>query len=57
MKRQTNYFTLVSLIGQYRRGMGKFLTALDYYIDYCDWELDWKYGIVDVYGSVFNNCY
>lgn len=25
--------------------------------DYWDWQLDWKYGIVDVYGSVFNNCY
>lgn len=36
VKRQTNYFTLVSLIGQYRRGMGKLSTALDYYVDYCE---------------------
>lgn len=34
--RQTNYITLVSLIGQYRKGLGKFLTALDYYIDFCN---------------------
>lgn len=36
MKRQTNYATLVWLIEQYRKGLGKFLTALDYYIDYCE---------------------
>lgn len=36
MKRQTNYTTLVWLIEQYRKGYGKFLTALDYYIDFCD---------------------
>ena len=36
MKRQTNYATLVGLIEQFRKGYGKFLTALDYYIDYCD---------------------
>lgn len=34
--RQTNYITLVSLIEQYRKGYGKFLTALDYYIDFCN---------------------
>ena len=34
--RQTNYITLVSLIEQYRKGLGKFLTALDYYIDFCE---------------------
>lgn len=34
--RQTNYITLVSLIEQYRKGYGKFLTALDYYIDFCE---------------------
>ena len=34
--RQTNYITLVSLIEQYRKGLGKFLTAFDYYIDFCE---------------------
>ena len=36
MKRKTDYATLVGLIEQYRNGNGKFLTALDYYIDFCD---------------------
>ena len=34
--KQTNYITLVSLIEQYRKGLGKFLTAFDYYIDFCE---------------------
>lgn len=36
MKRKTDYATLVWLIEQYRKGLGKFLTALDYYIDFCE---------------------
>lgn len=36
MKRKTDYATLVGLIEQYRKGYGKFLTALDYYTDFCD---------------------
>lgn len=36
MKRQTSYATLVWLIEQYRKGVGKFLTAFDYYIDFCE---------------------
>lgn len=36
MKRETDYTTLVWLIEQYRKGVGKFLTVLDYYIDFCD---------------------
>ena len=44
MKRKTNYFTLVSLIGQFRRGLWKFLTALDYYIDYCENKKIYEYA-------------
>lgn len=36
MKKKNNYATLVWLIEQYRKGLGKFLTALDYYIDFCE---------------------
>ena len=36
MKRKTDYATLVWLIEQYRKGYGKFLTAFDYYIDFCE---------------------
>lgn len=36
MKRKTDYITLVHLIEQYRKGLGSFLTALDYYIDFCE---------------------
>ena len=36
MKTPKTYATLVGLIEQFRKGYGKFLTALDYYIDYCD---------------------
>jgi len=36
MKRKTDYATLVWLIEQYRKGVGKFLTAFDYYIDFCE---------------------
>lgn len=53
--RQTNYFTLVSLIGQYRKGLGKFLTALDYYIDYCEnrkiYELEKDFTNVVINGT------
>lgn len=53
--RQTNYLTLVSLIGQYRKGYGKFLTALDYYIDYCEnrkiYELEKEFTNVVVNGT------
>lgn len=36
MKTPKNYATLVGLIEQYRKGLWKFLTALDYYIEFCD---------------------
>lgn len=55
MKRQTNYATLVWLIEQYRKGLGKFLTALDYYIDYCEnrkiYELEKEFTKVVVNGT------
>lgn len=35
----------------------KFGKTYDSKYDYWDWELDGHYGIVDVYGWVFNNCY
>lgn len=44
MKRQTNYATLVWLIEQYRKGLGKFLTALDYYIDFCENRKIYEYA-------------
>lgn len=43
MKRQTNYATLVWLIEQYRKGIGKFLTALDYYVDFCESRKIYEY--------------
>lgn len=53
--RQTNYITLVSLIEQYRKGLGKFLTALDYYIDFCEnrkiYELSDEFTKVVVNGT------
>lgn len=36
IRRNTDYITLVELIGQFRKGLGKFLTAFDYYYDYCE---------------------
>ena len=36
MKTPKTYATLVGLIEQFRKGYGKFLTAFDYYIDYCE---------------------
>ncbi len=55
MKRQTNYATLVWLIEQYRKGVGKFLTALDYYIDFCNnrkiYELPGEFATVVANGT------
>ena len=34
--RQTNYFTLVSLIGQLRNGLCAKWVVLDYYRDFCE---------------------
>ena len=42
------------ILGKWEVEFGK---TYDSKYDYWDWELDGKYGIVDVYGSVFNNCY
>lgn len=42
-------------LGKWKICLGKQIGATEY--DYWDWELDWKYGIVDVYGCVFNNNY
>lgn len=36
MKTPKTYDTLVGLIEQFRKGYGSCMTALDYYIDYCD---------------------
>jgi len=41
-------------LGKWEVEFGK---TYDSKYDYWDWELDWKYWIVDVYGWVFNNCY
>lgn len=55
MRRETNYITLVGLIEQYRKGAGKFLTALDYYIDFCEnrkiYELTEQFTNVVVNGT------
>lgn len=51
--RQTNYITLVSLIGQFRKGYGKFITAFDYYLDYC--ENRKIYSIPDEFSKVVAN--
>lgn len=55
MKKKTDYATLVWLIEQYRNGVGKFLTALDYYIDYCEnrkiYELEKEFTKVVVNGT------
>lgn len=55
MKRQTNYATLVWLIEQFRNGNWKFLTALGYYIDFCEnrkiYELEKEFTKVVVNGT------
>lgn len=55
MARKTDYATLVHLIEQYRKGLGKFITALDYYIDFCEnrkiYELEKDFTKVVVNGT------
>lgn len=55
MKRKTDYATLVGLIEQFRNGNWKFLTALDYYIDFCEnrkiYELEKEFTKVVVNGT------
>lgn len=55
MKRKTDYATLVGLIEQFRKGNWKFLTALDYYIDFCEnrkiYELEKEFTKVVVNGT------